>query len=238
MIDIHDHIIFDVDDGPKSLEVSVEMLKEYVEQGVDTIITTSHYRRDFFRYDLQKMHDHYDVLVDYIEKEHIPIKLYKGHEAFLNDQLIKDLQSGKCLTMASSDYVLVEILSMNSFNFMKQMLFEISCAGYIPIIAHVERMVHEKSDLDKLMILKNDGYYLQVNAKVILDSDKRYIKKWVFKGIKNGTISFVASDAHDLQHRPLMMKEAYDIISKKIGKEYANRVMQENQEKLIRNEHI
>ena len=48
MIDIHSHIVFDVDDGPKSIEESKALLKEAYNQGVRTIVSTSHRRKGMF----------------------------------------------------------------------------------------------------------------------------------------------------------------------------------------------
>ena len=233
MIDIHNHILYGLDDGSKSIEESILMIKEYINQGVTKIIATSHYRRDIFDYDLDKMHENYKKLKEEIEKEGLEIEVYLGHEAYLDERLLKDLKSGKCQTMAGSKYVLVEIPRIDYFDIVEDALFDIECSGYIPIIAHCERLVESKVDIEKLEFLKNKGYYLQINAEVLLEGTKHYLKKWIYKSLKDGTISFVASDAHNLNRRKINLGEARELLIKKIGERMTNKVLIDNQEKII-----
>ena len=73
-IDIHNHIIYGVDDGAKSLEESIKMLREYIDQGVDKIIATPHYRRDMFNYDLSLADKNFENLKEIISKENMHIQ--------------------------------------------------------------------------------------------------------------------------------------------------------------------
>ncbi len=238
MIDIHNHLIFSIDDGAKDMEKSLEMINEYLAQGVDCVITTPHYRRDLFPYDLGIMRAHYNELKQIIIDENLPFELYLGHEAYLNEHLLDNLINGHCLTLADSDYVLIEIPSLEFYEIAQHMLFEIADRGFIPIIAHCERLVHNREDLDKLIALKGFGYYLQVNAEAILRPNKRWLKQWIIKNIGNRVISFVASDAHGMRHRKINLGEAYVILAAEVGESLAKEVLEENQRRVIQNEII
>jgi len=234
MIDIHNHVIFEIDDGAKSLSQALDMLKVFIEQGVNCIIATPHFRRDMFPYDLDMMNRNYELLKQQVVREGLPIELHQGHEAFLDEYLLENLIEGRCNTLAGSDYVLVEILSLEYFEITKRMLFDLASHGFIPIIAHCERLVREKQDLDKLIELQSFGYYLQVNASA-LETSKRWLRQWIVMSLENETISFVASDAHNLTQRPIKMEMAYRILSREIGEKKTKEVMGENQRRIIKN---
>ena len=238
MIDIHNHVIYGLDDGAKDLEESLRMLEEYWRQGVTKVIATPHYRRDMFQYDLDLVQKNMDILRTEMEEKGIRVEIHKGNEAYLNAYLLEDLQSGKCLTMAGSQYVLVEILGMDYFDRVLQLLFELACNGYKPIIAHCERMVKTKADLKKVQALKQKGYHLQINAGVLLGKTPFYLKRWVYKSLRNGTIDFVASDAHNLAHRKINLDKAQKVLIRKIGRTMTEKVLGGNQAKIILNAEI
>lgn len=237
MIDIHSHIIYGIDDGPKNLDDSIAMLQMAIKDGINGIIATSHYN-NIFNYDMKEMEKNFYTILKKVFDEKLEIELYLGNEAYLDEFLLGALLSGNCKTLGKSQYVLIEIDYNASFNIVEKMLFDIMINGYIPIIAHCERLVRNEKDCIKLLKLKNRGCLLQINSSAILKAKKKWLKKWMIKRLKDNTISFISSDAHDIKVRKPILKEAYNIVRKKAGEDIAYNVFIANPKKIIFNEAI
>ena len=147
MVDIHNHIIFGIDDGAKTLNDSIAIAKMAEYEGIHTIIATPHFRKNRFLYPNQMMVENLKIIKNRILEEGINVDIHLGHEAYLNEYLLKELISGQCNTLAGSKYVLTEITNIDNYDMNKKMLFEIACNNFIPIIAHIERLIDEKKRL-------------------------------------------------------------------------------------------
>lgn len=236
MIDIHNHFIFGLDDGAKTLEDSIEMLKYAYNNGITTIITTPHYKKDKYVYCLEQIENNYDILLACLDKQNIPIQLYLGNEAYLDEYLLQDLITKQCKTLAGSRYCLIEIYYDTPFMGLKNILFDIISNGYIPIIAHCERLIIDKKDTNKIFELKKMGCYLQINANVLSSSKKIWLRKWLIENLENRLISFVSTDAHNTLTRPPDLMTAYNLVKKKLGIFTANEIFIKNPQKVILNE--
>ena len=93
MIDIHCHLLYGVDDGSKSLEESVEMLKIAKKQGITGIILTPHLRHGMFKHPLEKIERHYKKLMPYANKLGIELKL--GTEYHVATDMIDAFHGGR-----------------------------------------------------------------------------------------------------------------------------------------------
>lgn len=238
MIDIHNHIIYGIDDGSKTLEDSIKLIEALIADGFTGAITTSHYRPELYKYDLKEYISNFNNVKEQLSSRNIKFELLLGNEAYLSEHLLQDLLDGKCLTLAESRYVLIEIISIIDLSITKKMLADLALNGFTPIIAHCERLVETKKDLANLLELKQMGFYLQVNASALLKSKRKWLVKWIYKNIENGTISFIASDAHDVLRRPPRAKQIYDLMKKKYGSLITEKVFHDNQQKIIRDETI
>ena len=135
MVDIHTHLLFDVDDGAESLEESIAMLQEAKKQGITAMILTPHYRHGMFRFDHQQIKQNFLLLFKHAKE--IGMKLSLGTEFHVNSHIVEYLQSGRCVTLAGTNYVLVEYSHETEFSYIRQMNEELLRRGYVPVIAHV-----------------------------------------------------------------------------------------------------
>ncbi len=232
MIDIHSHIIYGLDDGAKTFKDTTSIINMAYNEGIRFIIATPHYHK-YFRYKTEQMESRFQFIIEKFAKEKPEMKFYLGNECYLNENLLEALLKGKCKTLAGSQYVLIEISYYTPTQMVKKMLTDIIENGYIPIIAHCERLIDNRDDLKKIAELKTMGCLFQINACVILQSQKKWLSHWISTSLKDHTISFIASDSHDIIHRKPNLKEAYIIVSKKIGTEIANDVFCNNAQKII-----
>ncbi len=195
MIDCHSHLIPKLDDGSTSLEASVNQLKQMAAGGVSAVFLTSHYMRG--KYQFSK--EHYDALfkelVAEVKHQSIPITLYPGAEVFLIKGITEDIKQ-KNLTLADSNYVLVET-DLNGFplDFYAN-LFELLHKGYHPIIAHAERYVSVMSKPSEIEEYIEKNIYMQVNSGSLIGGYGEKVKSTAWKIVEKGWAHLVASDAH------------------------------------------
>ncbi len=230
MIDIHTHIIFGVDDGAKSLEESIKIIKEEIEQGVTDIICTPHYRIGMFETPSSKCIANFEALVEEVKKRNMMVNLYLGREVYYNHNLLKSVENKLIdYRINNTNLILLEFSYINDPD-IEEIIYQFKHRGYQVIIAHVERYQYIK-DINTIYSLKRMGALIQVNASTIIGKHGFKEKNRVFKYIKAGLVDFVASDIH--YSRINYMKKAYEIITKKYGKDCSLKLFKENAQMLI-----
>lgn len=238
MIDLHSHILFDLDDGPKTKEVTMEMLSIAVHEGIHTIIATPHYIDHFSSYEQSELYERFKDVQHLIRKESIPLNLYLGNEIRYYKDLLADLTSGKFSFLASSSYLLIELPFTGPLplNLMED-FFRIIQLGYRPIIAHIERceaLMHDLSILDELVEI---GCLTQLNSSS-LTTTRRNLQKKALQLVSTNRVHFIASDCHSSGKRGPYLTDAYKIVCDHVSKEKAHLLFEEHATLLISDEHI
>lgn len=228
MIDIHAHIIHQVDDGSSSLLSSLEMAKNLRLEGVTSAILTPHLRGSF-NAKKEQILSQFHILKEQLEKENIDINVYLGQEAYITKEYKTLIKDGTIIPLNQTKFILCE------FDFKKEseisdIVYEIKTMGYKPIVAHLER--YSYADLDMAFDIKECGGYIQVNASSIVNPVDGKQKKLIKNLFKEDLVDFVASDAHEF--RALCMQKAYAYVEKKFGTERAQRVFIENAKEIIK----
>jgi protein-tyrosine phosphatase len=239
MIDIHSHILFEIDDGAVTINDSIALIREEIRQGVNSIICTPHYKNDGF--DAEKVSHNFKMLKEKLEAESLTAQLYLGSEVYFNSGFYDMLEKDVFLPLADTRYLLIEFNYINTPVNAAEMCYEMKIRGYVPIIAHTERYNGFYEDRHLLDDILNEGALLQVNASSIVEKDVNDFDnnhKFAYYLLKNELISFVASDAHNMESRGIKMEEAYRKVLKLNGKSYADKIFSFNQQKLLSNEMI
>ncbi len=227
MIDIHTHILPMVDDGSKSTERSLEMLKEEVSQGVKAVILTPHYRGRFASTP-ESLKVAFDEFCGKVAEEKIPIELYLGREVCISSGVKACIKEDRALCLANSNYILIEFDFFNKVE-ASVIAHELKHAGLLPIIAHAERYAY--LTLNDVYEIKRAGGLIQVNAESILGELGRGVKKFVKKMFEAELVDFVASDVHAVRNNRLL--EARTHVERKYGLDVAERVFNLNAKKIL-----
>lgn len=237
-IDIHSHILWGLDDGAATKEQSLEMLKIAANDGITQIIATPHYHYGKGKAAPEKILRKVEELRKTTAEEQIQIQLYAGNELYYTHDLLEELKAGACLTIAGTDYVLLEFSVDTDRKRMQNAIYQFSSAGYYPIIAHPERYETLIAFPELMQELGNLGAYFQMNAGSLSKSHGWRRKQFIRSMLKNGMIQFLATDAHDTQKRPPQFGKNADRLIKKCGKSEAAEMLYENAKMLINNEII
>ena len=243
MIDIHSHIVFDVDDGPKTIEDSRALLEESYRQGVRTIISTSHRRKGMFETPEAKIEENFKQVQELAKEIADDLTVLYGAEIYYTSDILDKLEQGKIPRLADSQYALIEFSMITPYKEIHTALSNVLRLGVTPVVAHIERYHCLKNDEKKVRDLINMGCYTQINSSSVLKpklfgDTYKFMKKRAQFFLEKDLVHFVASDMHNLDPRPPYMQEAYQIISKKYGESHAEQLFRKNQELLLRSEYI
>jgi len=213
LIDIHNHIIWDVDDGAKSLEESIEMAKIAEEDGIHKIIATPHYMEDSYCAKKEEIQFKINVLNESIKKEKINIEILEGHEVFLTVDIIDKIQENEVMTLNNSKYILIEFSLMNIPQNAEKIINNIMKQGYRPIIAHPERINSVVSNPDSIIPFIEMGCLTQITSGSILGLFGSKIKKTAEEMIVKNMAYIIASDGHNTKVRKPKISKAYKRIT-------------------------
>lgn len=243
MIDIHSHIVFEVDDGPKTIEDSRVLLEESYRQGVRTIISTSHRRKGMFETPEAKIEENFKQVQELAKEIADDLTVLYGAEIYYTSDILDKLEQGKIPRLADSQYALIEFSMITPYKEIHTALSNVLRLGVTPVVAHIERYHCLENDEKKVRDLINMGCYTQINSSSVLKpklfgDTYKFMKKRAQFFLEKDLVHFVASDMHNLDPRPPYMQEAYQIISKKYGESHAEQLFRKNQELLLRSEYI
>ncbi|MFH1693614.1 MAG: CpsB/CapC family capsule biosynthesis tyrosine phosphatase [Bacillota bacterium] len=228
MIDIHAHILPGVDDGSQSIEVSIQMIKKEIADGVTAVILTPHVQSRVSKLDPKEHLAIFENLQEEVKRQGLAIDLYLGAEIFYRSHIDTKYRA---VSLNDSKYVLLEF-SPSIETPIEEIVYDVSRQGYIPIIAHVERYYYlEFEDYYKI---KATGALLQVNTTAILNLDDFKIKKGlIHKLLKNHLVDFIATDTHGMGIRQPNMRETYDYLMKQYDEDYLKDIFESNARKII-----
>jgi protein-tyrosine phosphatase len=236
MIDIHTHIIPDLDDGPPDMETSVSMGRIAAEEGIEAIISTSH-SEEAAKIGRQAMEARLDAVRKAWGAAGLNVNLHLGVEIFMWPDTAATLKSGELWTLAESRYILVEIQYQPWPPYADQTLFDLQLAGYTPILAHPERYVPIQNDPNRMCALVERGVLAQVTSDALLGGHGPAAKKCAETLVRHNLAQFLSSDAHGVTGRKRMprLHEALKVAEGLVGEEAAQALVRENPAHILAN---
>lgn len=235
MVDIHSHLIPNVDDGAKSPEETIELIKEAKEVGVTDIILTPHYIINSYEQNAETLILLKDKLQQIINSENININLHIGMEVYITDNLVEILKQNKILTLAGSKYLLMELPLSTNVQYLDMIIFKLIENNIIPIIAHPERYKFIQENPSKVRELIDSGCLIQSNIGSILGIYGGKAKKTIKYLLKNDLIDFVATDTHRKNTIYPLLEKGIKKIEKITGKEKVKELTNLNAQKILNN---
>ena len=239
MIDIHNHIIPNLDDGAKDLNESLEMARIAVADGIQTIVATPHNRDVRDRHSLSIAMEHKNSLERSIKEESLPLKIVFGMENHLETDLIEQLIIGHALPIEETKYILLEL----PFDFYPyytiKVIKEIQSMGFIPIIAHPERNTNIQNDIQVFEDIYKTGALMQITAESLEGyfGQKSYSSARLF--LINGFVHFIGSDGHSSSgHRLPELSKGVVQAERLIGSDKARKLVVDNPKAMLLNHDI
>ncbi|APW66237.1 hypothetical protein LPB137_10460 [Poseidonibacter parvus] len=197
--DIHSHLIPSIDDGVKTLDESISIIKEMQSLGYKKIITTPHIMSHRFPNTKETITLGYNQVKEELRKQNIDIIFEMAAEYYYDEHFI-DLIRAKDLLTFGDNYVLFEFSYTTKPFGIEQVIFELLSAGYKPVLAHPERYTYYSSDLSRYNSLKDLGLLFQINLNSLNSFYGKKPKKAAQYLVDNHLVDFVGSDIHAMKY--------------------------------------
>lgn len=198
-VDIHSHLLYGIDDGAKTFEDSLALVKALQGFGFSRFIATPHVMQHVWNNSADQIKSKEIATVMELEKHQITVPFRAAAEYMLDDHFVQLFQTGKLLTL-KKNYVLVEMSYINAPIQLYSFLFDLQVAGYIPVLAHPERYLFYHSNFEEYLKLKKAGCLFQLNLLSTVGYYGEGIAKIAEKLLQKGMYDFVGSDVHHANH--------------------------------------
>ena len=231
MTDIHSHILFNIDDGSKSIEESLNMLNKLSFLGFNNIICTPHFiEGSNYNANNAKKEKIINML-----REKTNVNLFLGNEIFINKKIDEYIKDGYIMPI-NNKYLLIEFPMHNAIKDDLDIFYELQIKGYTIILAHPERYTFFQDDYKKINKYHERGILFQCNYGSINGMYGHKAEKLLKYLLKKGWVDFLGTDIH---HDSSKFCEEFANIEKRMikyaGKEYYQKLIN-NGNKLVNND--
>lgn len=236
IIDIHSHLVYDVDDGAKDIGETLYMIKEAYNAGFTDIILTPHYMEDFYIKETLEISKKISIIKE--ELRDIKVNLYEGNEIYANSNLIELIKERKATSLAKSKYILFELPMQELPINLDEIVYNILENGGVPVIAHPERYLYVHNDPNILIDYIDKGVLFQANYGSLIGIYGTKTKEIVKSLLLNNMIHFLGSDNHRPNSIYREMPKIIDMLNKIIGKERVEELTTINPVRILKDESI
>ena len=196
MIDIHSHILPNIDDGSRSIDETFNLIKEAKNVGFDAIVLTSHYMEGYYETNVPERKVWVNAIYENLQAKNIDINLYLGNEIYMSENIIKLLEEGKASTINDTSYVLFELpLNAEPLN-LYDTIYEMQQYKLVPILAHPERYSFVQREPELVYDLVEKGVLMQANYGSIIGQYGNKAQMIVKKFFEGNMIHLLGSDVH------------------------------------------
>jgi len=217
-VDLHSHLIADIDDGVKTIDEAIEIILEIKSMGFKKIITTPHTMRGGYDNTPEIIKSGYSDLVKELKNRNIHFPIEVASEYYMDETFVKLIKDEKEILTFGDNYVLFELSYMSKHNNMETVFFDMNVAGYKPVMAHPERYpyLHTKT-LDKYKKIKEAGIYLQINMFSLVGYYGKPAQKIAEQLIDAEMVDFIGTDIHNTTQ--------LEILKSCLKSEYVEKIM-------------
>lgn len=197
--DIHSHLIPGIDDGVKSIEESIEMIKGFASLGYKKLVTTPHIMSDYYKNTPEIIRAGLETVRAAVKAEGIDITIDAAAEYYLDEFFLKKVQDEKVMCIGEN-HLLFEISYINPPDNLLGIIFEINVHKYKPLLAHPERYNFWFDKFDEYKRLKDSGALFQLNVNSLTGYYGAQSKKTAERLIDEDMVDFIGSDLHGQRH--------------------------------------
>ena len=235
MVDIHSHVLWGMDDGAPTIEVSLEMLRIAAAAGTTDIVATPHSNAEF-EYQPALIAERIEELTR--QTGGTP-RIHRGCDLHLSfDNIVDAIETPGKYSINGHRYILVECSDLHIAGSMDRVLDRLQAADLVPIVTHPERNPILQRDMGKVEAWVNQGCLVQVTALSVLGGFGKKAGSAAHLLLSKGLVHIIASDAHDPVHRHPRLDDAFAAIARDYGEEMAELLFVSNPGRIIRGEFV
>ncbi|WP_053074985.1 tyrosine-protein phosphatase [Ornithinibacillus californiensis] len=225
IVDIHNHILPGVDDGPKDWDEMILLANQAVEVGITDVIATPHHKHQhgehYYENDpiiIQSLVNQANLI---LKENQIPLTIHPGIEFHIHPDILEDMKSMETfLPLNHTRFLLMEPPSKYFPENTEEVFLRLQEKGYTPILAHPERNRILRREPEKIFNLVKRGALIQVTAASIIGTGKR-LKNFSHHLLEHNLVHLIASDAHHHLRRRFELNNAYQYLEENYSRDYS-----------------
>lgn len=225
MLDLHCHMLPGIDDGAPDLDTALSMARMAVEDGIRVSACTPHIYPGMYDNDGDGIRAALAAFQSELDRRDIPLRLVQGADVHMQPDMVAGIRAGRIATLAGSRYLLFEPPHHVAPPRFEQSLFELQVAGFVPVITHPERLTWVGDHYGVFQRLFDAGVWMQITAGSLTGRFGKAARHWGERMLDDGMVHILATDAHDLRHRPPLLAEGRDAAARRVGPADAARMV-------------
>ncbi len=198
--DMHSHLLPELDDGVKTLEESIEYIRELSDLGYKKLICTPHIIADMYPNNVETILPQLAIVQKAVFDAKIPVTIEAAAEYMVGLEMEQDLKDGKQLLSFGDRHILIEMSYIAPSPNIEQVIFQLCLKGYKPILAHPERYNYYQGNLENYQRFIDLGCLLQINLLSLTGYYGKLSKHVAEKLLKENMVSLVGTDMHHATH--------------------------------------
>jgi tyrosine-protein phosphatase YwqE len=203
-VDMHSHLIPGIDDGSKTIEESLDLVRRLAGFGLKKIITTPHVMSEYYRNTPEIIMTGLDQLRTAVKDEGIIIDIDAAAEYYMDEVFLERVQAGQKLLSFGDDYVLVETGFINKPQMLLDIIFHLEMAGYKPILAHPERYQYLIADKKLQEELIERKLLFQVNLLSFTGFYSKQVKEFGEMLVERNVVALLGTDCHNSRYLDML----------------------------------
>lgn len=198
-VDFHSHLLFGIDDGAKTFEDTLGLVRSLMGFGIQRIITTPHVMLHVWENTRTIITNRQNEVNTLLQQNKVDLQVKAAAEYLMDDHFVHLFKTEPLLTL-KDNYVLVEMSYLNAPIQLYDILFDLQVAGYIPVLAHPERYSFYHKNFNEYAKLKKAGCLFQLNLLSVMGYYGEGVAKTAQQLLNKGLIDFASSDTHHQKH--------------------------------------
>jgi protein-tyrosine phosphatase len=217
MIDLHNHLLPEIDDGPDNWKQTFRMCQIAAQDGITHIVATphisleSHISGDVIQKKVKQLND-------VLKIKGLGLEIVPAADVALDPNVFALLERNELLTIGGKNrYMLLEIPPFAIPPYIGRFIFELQTKGVIPIITHPERNMVIQQDPDLLKDLVQKGALVQVTAMSLTNGFGSQSRNCIRQLLRSDLVHLMATDAHSVTARPPLLSPAVEAAAQIVG---------------------
>jgi len=229
MIDLHCHYLPGVDDGPPEADEALALIRAAVANGITAAALTPHIHPRRYPNSKTRLLHTFIRFQELVKKHEIPIRLFLAGEVRVSAESLELFEQDEIPFLGQVDGYKVVLLEFPHDTIpvgSEQFISKLLRMKVRPLIAHPERNKHVMSDPERIRPFVDMGCWLQLTAGSLTGAFGKPAKKVATKLLEQELAWIIATDAHNMEHRPPDLAEGYDALTAIVGVRMAKRMVE------------
>jgi tyrosine-protein phosphatase YwqE len=203
-VDMHSHLIPGIDDGSKTMEESLKLIKRLSDYGLRKLITTPHIMSEYYKNTPEIISMGLEELRKAIKNEGIPVEIAAAAEYYMDEIFLEKIKEGEKLLTFGDGYILVETGFINKPQMLLETLFQLEMSGYKPILAHPERYQYLIGDKSLVQDLVDRKILFQINLLSLTGFYSKPVKDFAESLLERNLVKFLGTDCHNERYLDML----------------------------------